>query len=114
MSKTEEISCYVADPVSLSGLHAFPSVPSVLDLFSGHHCGICVTWMGFFRINCFTVEKESIEKEVLVGLYVSPTSLDETGQTLVLDMFKPRNSVHQLEIYYFSTRAELKDTPESA
>jgi len=104
------MACYVADPVSLSGLHAFPSVPSVLDLFSGHHCGICV-WMGVFQNKLLYCV---IEREVLVGLYVSPTSLDETGQTLVLDMFRPRNSVHQLENYNFSTRAELKDTPESA
>jgi hypothetical protein len=55
-----------------------------------------------------------IEREVLVGRYVSPTSLDETGQSLVLDMFRLRNSVHQLQLYHFSTRAELKDTPESA
>jgi hypothetical protein len=46
---------------------------------------------------------------VLVCLYFPPASLDETGYTLYLDAFRPRNSVHQLEIYHFSTRAELKD-----
>jgi hypothetical protein len=47
--------------------------------------------------------------EVLVGLYFPPAPLDETGYTLDLDAFRPRNFVHQLEIYHFSTRAELKE-----
>jgi hypothetical protein len=76
VSKTEEITCYVADRVSLSGLHAFPSVPSALDWVSGHHCGIFCHLDGFYQNKLLCC---IIQREVLVGLYFPPTSLDETG-----------------------------------